>query len=49
MINDDKLSELAKEVQQCKSDYMALMAEVDLIKSELIAIREMIEDGRYKN
>jgi hypothetical protein len=44
-MSDDKLSELAKEIRQCKSDCLAHAAEIDALKAQLIAIREMLEDS----
>ena len=49
MVDDKKITELAIEVQQCKSDCLAHAAEIDSLKAQLIALREMIEDAHYKN
>ena len=41
-MDDQKLTKLAKELQQCKSDCLANAAEIDSLKAQLMAIRERL-------
>lgn len=42
------LNELRREVQQMKSQVLELSAESHKLKAELIGIREMLDDKKYK-
>ena len=41
-MNEEKLNALQRELQQCKSDYLALAAEVDSLKAQLAEMREQL-------
>lgn len=54
MVNDQKLSELEdtvrrlqRECQENKSDLLAFAARFDFLQSELVALRETLEDRAH--